>query len=388
MANIFLSYNRKSEVMAKALADDIEKLGHTVWFDRELSGGQAWWDQILSRVRDCAVFVFVLDQASLNSAACKREYGYANDLGKPILPVLVAEGIRETLLPPALAKIQFVDYRNRDTEAVLRLARAVATVPPPEPLPNPLPEPPETPISYLGSLVEQIETNARLSYEDQSGLLIKLRRSFRDPETREDARSLLERLRNRDDLNGLVRDDIDELLASAKKVPTSDPVPPPPVSQPVSRVLKPLAKTLVPSILTDESLPEDPAAQSSVKEPVWTDPTHPRTIMERCVGAGIGVAASVAEFLVLVVLISLRGYENYKYYSLLDLVLFPLGGAIAGAISGKNSTRRIATLVAMAVVALFHGVVVNPVPYFLNLVTLFTPILGALVGVFIERKRA
>jgi hypothetical protein len=44
MSKIFISYSRESEAKAKSLVDDFESLGHDVWFDRELSGGQAWWD--------------------------------------------------------------------------------------------------------------------------------------------------------------------------------------------------------------------------------------------------------------------------------------------------------------------------------------------------------
>ena len=90
MANIFISYNRQSETVVRTLSEDIEALGHTVWFDQELSGGKEWWDQILASVRDCDVFVFVLDPESLESKACKLEYGYAADLDKSILPVLVS----------------------------------------------------------------------------------------------------------------------------------------------------------------------------------------------------------------------------------------------------------------------------------------------------------
>src|ERR1700754_2346888 len=113
MTNIFLSYNRKAEAVTKTLADDFKTLGNDVWFDQELGGGQAWWDQILARVRGCDLFVFVLAPESLDSTACKREYGYAVELGKPILPVLVSEGVSIHLLPPALSQIQFVDYRTR-----------------------------------------------------------------------------------------------------------------------------------------------------------------------------------------------------------------------------------------------------------------------------------
>ena len=85
MANVFISYNRQSESTVRTLAEDIKQLGKTVWFDQELSGGQAWWDQILAEIRNCDVFVFVLTTESLNSEACKREYKYAGALGKTIL---------------------------------------------------------------------------------------------------------------------------------------------------------------------------------------------------------------------------------------------------------------------------------------------------------------
>ena len=55
MANIFISYNRDSKSIAKTLIEDIQKLGHTVWFDQKLSGGQVWWDKILESIRECDV---------------------------------------------------------------------------------------------------------------------------------------------------------------------------------------------------------------------------------------------------------------------------------------------------------------------------------------------
>ena len=70
MPNIFISYTRQSEAIARTLANHIEARGNTVWFDQELSGGQAWWDQILVSVRACDVFVFVLPPEALKSTAC------------------------------------------------------------------------------------------------------------------------------------------------------------------------------------------------------------------------------------------------------------------------------------------------------------------------------
>jgi predicted acylesterase/phospholipase RssA len=282
MANIFISYNRQSEAIARTLANDIEALGHTVWFDHELSGGQAWWDQILTRVRECTVFVFVLDEAALKSTACKREYGYADDLGKPILPVLVSAGLRLSLLPLALSKIQFVDYRKQDRDAVLRLGRALTAVPPPIPPPDPLPAPPEVPISYLGSLAEMVEKTS-LSYEEQSGLQIKLKRSLRDPATSDDARMLLESLRKREDLFAHVRDEIDELLQNTGKAP-----PLPSRSSEANSIVSkpPQRKEETLSRLADDMPREEPDLRGSVTEPARTG-IYGLTTPERMKPAGM-----------------------------------------------------------------------------------------------------
>jgi hypothetical protein len=223
MANIFVSYNRESEKIAETLVDDIQTLGHNAWFDEELSGGQTWWDQILATIRDCDVFVLALSPKSLSSTACTREYGYAAELGKPILPILVSEGVSVNLLPPVLSQIQFVDYRAQNREAAFRLARALTSLPSAKPLPDPLPAPPEVPISYLGSLTERLETTANLSYEEQSALIVDLKRSLRESETTDDARALLERLRKRRDLLATIAEEIDELLAGTPKTSSVPP---------------------------------------------------------------------------------------------------------------------------------------------------------------------
>jgi TIR domain len=102
MAAIFLSYSRDNEGLADVLAKDLMMLGHEVWFDRELSG-QVWWNQILTRIRECNVFVFVLTPRSLGSVACRRECDYAAALRKPILPVCRTEWFSGIVLQVAVS---------------------------------------------------------------------------------------------------------------------------------------------------------------------------------------------------------------------------------------------------------------------------------------------
>ena len=74
MSRIFISYSRSDKSRVSELETDIEALGNSIWIDNELSGGQAWWNQILVSIRDTDIFVFALTQEGLDSVACEREY--------------------------------------------------------------------------------------------------------------------------------------------------------------------------------------------------------------------------------------------------------------------------------------------------------------------------
>lgn len=215
MKTVFISYSRESEPVARSLAGDIEALGHTVWMDNELGGGQSWWDKILATIRDCDVVVVVISPDTLKSTACKREFGYATQLGKLILPVLVSKEVRTNLLPPALSQIQIVDYSEQDKNSALSLGRAFTRLPPSPPLPDQLPDAPDVPMSYLGDLSEQVDAPS-LTVDEQTLLVAKLKNALRDPEAVNDARTLLITLRKRRDLLVTTAEDIDEILKIAQ----------------------------------------------------------------------------------------------------------------------------------------------------------------------------
>src|SRR4026208_2388297 len=121
MSSIFLSYASKSKNRVSLLAQALETAGHQIWFDNKLTGGQGWWDQILENIRQSDLFVFALTPEALESYPCQLEYTYAYQLGKSIVPVLVADGVSVYLLPAELSAIQFVDYRKEDRQAAFRL---------------------------------------------------------------------------------------------------------------------------------------------------------------------------------------------------------------------------------------------------------------------------
>ena len=88
----FVSYSRRDAKAVEALHADIELAGLSAWFDREVEGGQLWWDVILERIRSCEIFVVALSPDSLASKACQAELAYAVALQRTLLPVMVRAG--------------------------------------------------------------------------------------------------------------------------------------------------------------------------------------------------------------------------------------------------------------------------------------------------------
>ena len=222
MLHVFISYSAQRRDLVKTLAEDIRALGHEVWFDQELVGGHVWWDRILTEIRNCDLLVFALAPEAMDSTPCRLEHSYAFSLGKTILPVLVAEGVSFDVLPAALSNVQYVDYRRADKQSAFALNKSFNSLPTSKPLPDPLPPPPTLPVSFLGSLKEQIEASETLSFHEQTALVVKLKDRLRDHEQANEVRRLLGRLRQRDDLFSKVAEEIDLVMGNVRHVSPDD----------------------------------------------------------------------------------------------------------------------------------------------------------------------
>jgi hypothetical protein len=208
---VFVSYSRQNEAVVQSLVGSLRAFGHDVWFDRLLAGGQPWWDEILRKIQGGEVFLFALAPDSLNSEACRRELSYAVALGKPILPVLVANGVSMNLLPSGIARLQIVDV-TRSPDASFTAARIVEGLPRSPPLPTSLPRPPEIPQSYLVGIQDDVDFPGVLDAERQGAIVLRLKHALRTPETSSDAVIVLRRMQSRRDLLAFVGAEIEELL--------------------------------------------------------------------------------------------------------------------------------------------------------------------------------
>lgn len=208
----FLSYSRSSEGSVQQICDDLKRCGiDEVWWDKRLVGAQSWWDTILHQIRDADVVVCLLDVGMPESTAVRREYQYAIDLGKPLLPMLLSSRVEISTLPIELAGKHYVDYRPGNPDALSDLAGALRSLPPASELPNPLPPEPPIPISERDYLIEKVSSTEPLTQDIQVDVLNRLRRLERsdDNDQRQFAQTSLKRFRNRPELLASVADDMD-----------------------------------------------------------------------------------------------------------------------------------------------------------------------------------
>ena len=212
MRKVFVSYSRINLDVVTQLVEDLQAVGVNTWHDQTLTGGQRWWDNILANIRDCDVFIFALSPESWESEACRSELAYVVALGKPILPVLVSDGINLNLLSAPLNEIQVTDYRLRDKGAAFALIKAFHAAPSAPLLPDPPPTQPPVPVSYLGTLKERIDFNGTLGAQEQNLLFLELEEAIEEGRSPVELRELLLSLKRRDDLLAKVATKVEAAL--------------------------------------------------------------------------------------------------------------------------------------------------------------------------------
>lgn len=113
LGDIFISYSRTDKETVGLVARRLDRVYGQIWFDRELVGGQDWWQEILSQIANCDVFVYMISPDSIRSEYCLAEYAEARRLNKPIVPIMVRSYLD---LPPEIKQLQIIDMSLGMTE--------------------------------------------------------------------------------------------------------------------------------------------------------------------------------------------------------------------------------------------------------------------------------
>jgi hypothetical protein len=123
MRDIFMSYAREDAPRVRDLALEFERLGWTVWYDREI-GISAEFDEEIERELDAAACVVVVwSRSSVKSRWVRAEAGAADDQGK-LIPVTFEPDV----LPPLrfrqlnVARLSSTSLESPTEEALSLLA--------------------------------------------------------------------------------------------------------------------------------------------------------------------------------------------------------------------------------------------------------------------------
>ena len=124
---IFISYSRVNSDFAVRLAKDLDLAGINAWIDQsDIPTGARWDDTLQRAIDDSSVFLVLLSPESTRSQNVKDEIGYAIDIGKRILPILV----RPCTIPLRLRRFQYVDFTNNPYEKSLGEIKGLLGYPP------------------------------------------------------------------------------------------------------------------------------------------------------------------------------------------------------------------------------------------------------------------
>ena len=225
---VFVSYSSRDRALLESLLMALRRAREQVWLDEELSGGEAWWREILDQIRACDVFIVALSQNLLESKACQAELRYARVLGKEILPVQVGPLHNMRINP--LAQMQAIDFREPSVDTGIELVSSVGALRArARPLPDPLPDEPPIPFAYLMRLASTISDPAALSAQQQTTLVAELKAGLEEDGDEASARreisQLLAMLRDRPDVTWRTRTEVESVLAGLEPTPSAPPAP-------------------------------------------------------------------------------------------------------------------------------------------------------------------
>jgi len=88
--HVFVSYSRTDKPYVDRLVAHLGAAGIPVWVDHEIDHGDRWASVIESQITTCAAFVPVMTPAAAGSEWVEREVQFAQQLAKPILPLLLS----------------------------------------------------------------------------------------------------------------------------------------------------------------------------------------------------------------------------------------------------------------------------------------------------------
>jgi TolB-like protein/DNA-binding winged helix-turn-helix (wHTH) protein/Tfp pilus assembly protein PilF len=126
---VFVSYSHADQELVRGELTRLTDAGFNVWFDRSLSPGSRWTDELAERISEASLFLFFVSPNSVASENCRNELQFALGRGSDVLAVHLVP----TELPMGIelelgARQAILKYEHPDEEYHRRLIGALASV--------------------------------------------------------------------------------------------------------------------------------------------------------------------------------------------------------------------------------------------------------------------
>lgn len=130
MADVFISYSRKNNAVARRLHESLAAHGFDPWIDWEdIPPSADWLAEVFQAIESVDTFVFLLSPASLGSQICLQEIEHALQNHKRLIP-LVVEDVVPADVPKPVAALNWIFCRPEQDDfdlAFENLLKAVQT---------------------------------------------------------------------------------------------------------------------------------------------------------------------------------------------------------------------------------------------------------------------
>jgi len=141
--DIFLSYRRSDQEIAKLLVEELTSQGVNVWWDQHIEGGEDWRDAIVEGLTDSKVLVILFSEECNASKQLRKELAIADTLDKDIVPVLIEDTKPKGHFLYELAARNWVQVFPNPEKKISELAQKlmqIADVEPSAPITAPVPD--------------------------------------------------------------------------------------------------------------------------------------------------------------------------------------------------------------------------------------------------------
>lgn len=113
MGHVFISYSRDNQTLINKLVQLLSVNNVSVWIDHsDIPGGVKWRRQIVDAIETADAVLLALSPSSVKSDNVRKELDVAEDLKKPVLPVLVEATPIPKDMAYQLAGLQVIDLTS------------------------------------------------------------------------------------------------------------------------------------------------------------------------------------------------------------------------------------------------------------------------------------